>query len=59
MVKPKIVIPMHYKNERCSFQIDGVGPFLADRANVKHLGSEVTITKDTLPEETETWVAAK
>ena len=56
MVKPKIVIPMHYRNARCGFPIDGVGPFLAGRDNVKHLGSEVNITKDELPDETETWV---
>jgi len=56
MVKPRIAIPMHYKTDRCSFPIDGVGPFLAEKDNVKHCPCEVTITKETLPAQTETWV---
>jgi len=56
MVKPAIAIPMHYKTDKCGFPIDRVGPFLADKDNIKHCPSEVIITKDTLPAETETWV---
>ncbi|HUS57543.1 MAG TPA: MBL fold metallo-hydrolase [Planctomycetota bacterium] len=56
IVKPSIAIPMHYKTDRCGFPIDAVGPFLAEKQNVKHLKSEVTISRETLPQETETWV---
>jgi len=56
MVKPAIAIPMHYKTDKCGFPIDSVGPFLADKDNVYQHPSEVTITKETLPQETETWV---
>jgi len=55
-VKPSIVIPMHYKTDRCGFSIDGIGPFLAERKNVRHFKSEVELSKETLPQETETWV---
>jgi len=54
-VKPSITIPMHYKTDKCGFPIDGIGPFLAGKDNIKQCGSEVTITKDTLPAEPETW----
>jgi len=56
MVKPRIAIPMHYKTDKCGFPIDGVGPFLAGKDPVKQCPEEVTITKDELPAETETWV---
>lgn len=55
-VNPRIAIPMHYKTDKCGFPIDGAGPFLADKDNVHQHPSEVTITKETLPDETETWV---
>jgi len=58
IVKPNIVVPMHYKTDRCGFPIDPVGPFLAEKQNVKQCPAEVTITKSTLPAETETWVLA-
>jgi len=56
IIRPKVVIPMHYKTDRCGFPIDAIGPFIADRPNVRHCKSEMVVTKDTLPEETETWV---
>ena len=56
IIKPRIVIPIHYKTDRCGFPIDGAGPFLAGKQNVRHCKSEVEITKDTLPQQTETWV---
>ena len=45
MVKPRIIIPMHYKTDKCGFPIDGAGPFLAEKENVIQRPSEVTITK--------------
>ena len=56
VIKPRIVIPMHYKTDRCGFPIDPVGPFVAGRQNVKQCKSEVVLTKATLPQDTETWV---
>lgn len=56
-VKPKIVIPMHYKTEALDFPIAGVDEFLKDKNNIKRISaSEVSITRKTLPSEIEMWV---
>lgn len=56
-VKPKIVIPMHYKTEVLDFPIAGVDEFLKGKENVKRAStSEVSITTETLPSETEVWI---
>ncbi len=57
-VKPKMVIPMHFRNERCpNFPVAGVDEFVGMRSSVKRLdGSEVTVSKDKLPATTETVV---
>ena len=53
-LKPKIVIPMHYKVAGLNYPISDVEPFINDKSNVKRLGkSETTYSKDCLPEETE------
>jgi len=54
----KIVIPMHYKNERCpDFPVAGVADFQKKRQRVRNVdGSELEIKKDGLPAETETVV---
>ena len=33
-IAPKIIMPMHYKNDRCSFPITGVDEFLRGKKNV-------------------------
>lgn len=45
IIKPKITIPMHYKTESLSFQLDSADKFLN---NVKYekIGNELEITKD-------------
>jgi len=55
---PKVVIPMHFKNERCpSFPVAGVDDFTRGRQQVKTVsGSEVEIKKEQLPTGTETVV---
>jgi len=55
---PKVVIPMHFKNERCpSFPVAGVEDFTRGRQQVKTIaGSEVEIKKEQLPTATETIV---
>ena len=56
-LKPRIIIPMHYKNEKCSLNIAGIDQFLKGRKGVRHFKeSEITITKDSLPHETEIFV---
>jgi len=56
-LKPRIVIPMHYKTPVLDFPITGVEDFLKGKPQVKRLAaSEVEITKANLPQETEVWV---
>ena len=57
LIKPKIVIPMHFKTEKLKFDIDGVDKFLKGKPKVKDLGdSAFEIDKNSLPEGTEIWV---
>ncbi|MBI2909864.1 MAG: MBL fold metallo-hydrolase [Chloroflexi bacterium] len=54
---PKVVIPMHFRNEKCLYPITPVDDFLKGRANVRRVnGSEVEFKKETLPATTETVV---
>ena len=57
-IAAKVVIPMHFQNERCrEFPVAGVDDFRKKRRRVRMVdGSEVEITKDGLPTETETVV---
>jgi L-ascorbate metabolism protein UlaG (beta-lactamase superfamily) len=49
-IKPKMVIPMHYKNDKCHFPIAGVDEFLKGKSNVTRPGaSEVEIKAGALP----------
>lgn len=50
---PKIVIPMHYKTEKCGFDIAPVDEFLQGKENVEQVeGSEISVTVEQLPTET-------
>jgi L-ascorbate metabolism protein UlaG (beta-lactamase superfamily) len=55
---PKVVIPMHFKNDRCpGFPVAGVEDFTKGRQQVKVSdGSETEIKKEQLPAATETIV---
>jgi len=56
-LKPRIVIPMHYKTPKCNFPISGVDSFVMNKKNVKRLAkSEVEISKENLPDRQEIWV---
>ncbi len=57
-VKPAVVIPMHYKTEKCGFPIEKVDSFLSIMKDVKKQGkSEIEFTKAQIPEQsTEVWV---
>jgi L-ascorbate metabolism protein UlaG (beta-lactamase superfamily) len=53
-LKPKVILPMHYKTPKCDFPISGVEDFLAGKKNVKKLNSSETEFKaGKLPEATE------
>jgi len=56
-IKPKIVIPMHYKTDALDFPIAGVDEFIRGRKNIKRVVTpEVSIIKETLPLETKIWI---
>ena len=40
-LKPKVVIPMHFKTSRCSFPIAGVEDFLKGKRNVREMDSSI------------------
>ncbi len=53
-LKPRVVIPMHYKTEVLGFPIEGVDRFLEGKERVRRAeGSDIEITKESLPSETE------
>ncbi|MBW2092644.1 MAG: MBL fold metallo-hydrolase, partial [Deltaproteobacteria bacterium] len=53
-VNPRVIIPMHFKNNKCSFPPYGVEDFTKGMANVKRMNAaEVEINKENLPETTE------
>jgi len=56
-LKPKVVIPMHYKTAKCDYPISGVDDFLKGRKNVRRLDTaETEFKKGQLPSTTETVV---
>jgi len=53
-IKPKVLIPMHFKTEKCEFPIAPVEDFLKGKARVKRPGtSEATFVKASLPQSVE------
>lgn len=55
-IKPKIVIPMHYKIGGLSLPIDGIDAFLEKNPyRLLHVGNEIEIDIEDLPEEPEVW----
>ena len=52
-IKPKVVVPMHYKTAQLNFPITGVDAFLAEKKNIKKLDSSVVeLEPEMLPETT-------
>ena len=50
LLKPKILIPMHFKTPGCGFPIAGVEEFLEGKASVERVkGAEISVMKDHLP----------
>jgi L-ascorbate metabolism protein UlaG (beta-lactamase superfamily) len=55
-IKPRIVVPMHYKIGGLSLPIAGIDTFLEQaKHKVIHVGNEIDIEKDDLPKEPEIW----
>jgi L-ascorbate metabolism protein UlaG (beta-lactamase superfamily) len=53
-LKPKILIPMHFKTEKCGFPIAPIEEFLKGKSNLKQpKTSEVSLNKATLPQQME------
>jgi L-ascorbate metabolism protein UlaG (beta-lactamase superfamily) len=53
-IKPKILIPMHFKTEKCGFPIAPVEDFLKGKKNVRRAkASEATFEKAALPQQME------
>jgi len=53
-IRPKVLIPMHFRTEKCAFPIAPVEDFLKGKPRVKQLEvSETTFDKACLPEQTE------
>ena len=55
-IKPRIIVPMHYKIGGLSLPIAGIDPFLEQaKHKIMHVGNEIDIEKDDLPQDTEIW----
>ncbi|HUV52584.1 MAG TPA: MBL fold metallo-hydrolase [Dehalococcoidia bacterium] len=53
-IKPRVIIPMHYKNDKCAFPIAGVEDFLKGKKNVKKSdSSEIELRAGQLQQATE------
>jgi L-ascorbate metabolism protein UlaG (beta-lactamase superfamily) len=53
-LKPKVVIPMHFKTPKCAYPIAGVEDFLKGKKNVRKVGgSEADFERKRLPVATE------
>jgi len=56
-IKPRVLIPMHFKTDKCGFPIAPVEDFLKGKPNQKRPKmSEVTFEKKTLPQQMEIMV---
>jgi L-ascorbate metabolism protein UlaG (beta-lactamase superfamily) len=53
-LKPKVVIPMHFKTDRCAYPISGVDEFLKGKERLKKLStSELQFKREELPSTTQ------
>ncbi len=58
-IKPRVVIPMHYKVGGLSLPVERIDPFLdAARPDymIRHVANEIEVDKSDLPDEPEIWV---
>ena len=53
-LKPKVIIPMHYRDGKCNFPIGGVSEFLEGKENTSRLdSSEIELCHESLPVSTQ------
>ncbi len=55
-LKPRVVIPMHYKTPATSLQLDPVDPFLSGKTVERVASNQLTISTQTLPKTTTVYV---
>jgi L-ascorbate metabolism protein UlaG (beta-lactamase superfamily) len=55
-LKPRIVVPMHYRVGGLSLSIKPVDEFVADAKRVQRIGNEIDFERDDLPDEQQVWV---
>lgn len=56
-ISPRVCMPMHYKTKSVGFNLELLNNFISDRNNVRVLaGSEIELSKTSIPEKTEIWV---
>lgn len=49
-LSPRVAIPMHFRNDKCAFNIDGVEGFLSGKPDVERPDlNEITLIKENLP----------
>lgn len=54
-LSPRVVVPMHFKNDKCAYPIADVEPFLRGRPNFRRANdSEIELSTNQLPQATET-----
>lgn len=55
-IKPKVVVPMHYRVGGLSLSVQTAEPFLRGFKDVKKVGNEIDIEMEDLPQTQEVWV---
>ena len=55
-IKPKVAIPMHYKEEDTKLEVDTVESFTGKVKDHKEPGHIVKVSRESLPKKTEIWV---
>lgn len=55
-LKPRVIIPMHFRNSKCAFPISGVEDFLRGKQVTQTKNSEAEFTADNLPPATQIMV---
>jgi L-ascorbate metabolism protein UlaG (beta-lactamase superfamily) len=56
LIKPKVVIPMHYRVGGLSLSIQPIEPFLNNTDKIERVGNEIDFGIEDLPKDTEVWV---
>lgn len=55
-VKPKVAIPMHYKEEDTKLEVDTIEALTSKVKDFKEMGHIVKVSRETLPQKTEIWI---